>query len=107
MENVYIMPQLHTLVWAIDKEYNMENKFNRKKVEKAVANLLEAMGQDIERPGLKETPRRVAGYWEELLEGEQYTNKEIAEKYNKSFEVGYSNSVVKKLKMYFHIVNII
>ena len=84
-----------------------DNKFNRKKVEKAVANLLEAMGQDIERPGLKETPRRVAGYWEELLEGEQYTNKEIAEKYNKSFEVGYSNSVVKKLKMYFHIVNII
>ena len=85
----------------------MENKFNRKKVEKAVANLLEAMGQDIERPGLKETPRRVAGYWEELLEGEKSTNKEIAEKYNKSFEVGYSNLVVKKLKMYFHIVNII
>lgn len=76
----------------------MENKFNRKAVEEATKQLLIAMGQDIERPGLKETPRRVGGYWEELLEGEQYTNKEIAEKFNKSFEVGYSNLVVKEVK---------
>ena len=79
----------------------MENKFNRKKVEKAIIKLLEAMGQDVERPGLKETPRRVAGYWEELLEGEKYTNKEIAEKYNKSFDVGYSNLVVKEVENIF------
>lgn len=31
----------------------------------------------------------MVGYWEELLEGEKYTNKEIAEKFSKSFEVGY------------------
>ena len=59
------------------------------------------MGQDINRPGLIETPRRVAGYWEELLEGEQYTNKEIAEKYNKSFEVSYNNLVVKEVENVF------
>ena len=62
-----------------------------------MSHLLIAMGQDIERPGLIETPRRVAGYWQELLEGENYTNKEIAEKFNKSFEVGYSNLVVKEV----------
>jgi len=73
-------------------------KFDNEKVQEAVKQLLVAMGQDIDRPGLIETPRRVAGYWQELLEGENYTNKEIAEKYNKSFDVGYSNLVVKEVK---------
>ena len=76
----------------------MKNKFDYEKVKEATKQLLIAMGQDIERPGLIETPRRVAGYWQELLEGENYTNKEIAEKYNKSFDVGYSNLVVKEVK---------
>lgn len=76
----------------------MKNKFDYEKVKEATKQLLIAMGQDVERPGLIETPRRVAGYWQELLEGENYTNKEIAEKYNKSFDVGYSNLVVKEVK---------
>ena len=63
--------------------------FNKEKCEEAVKLLLESFGEDISRAGLIETPRRVAGYWEELLEGTQYTNEEIAKKYNKSFEVGY------------------
>lgn len=62
---------------------------DKKKVEELIKELLIAFGKDPETPGLKETPRRVAGYWEELLEGEKYTNKEIAEKFSKSFEVGY------------------
>lgn len=76
----------------------MENKFNRKAVEEATKQLLIAMGQDIERPGLKETPRRVGGYWQELLEGENYTNQEIAEKFKKDFIVSHSNLVVKEVK---------
>ncbi len=79
----------------------MQNNFNREDVEKAVSKLLTAMGQDVNRPGLKETPRRVAGYWEELLEGEKYSNKEIAEMYNKTFDVGYSNLVVKEVENVF------
>lgn len=63
--------------------------FDKEKCEEAVKMLLEAFGEDIERPGLKETPRRVAGYWEELLEGNQYTNAQIADMFNKDFEVGY------------------
>ena len=79
----------------------MSKEFNYEGVKEATRQLLIAMGQDVEREGLKETPRRVAGYWQELLEGEQYTNKEIAEKYNKSFEVGYSNLVVKEVENVF------
>ena len=76
----------------------MKNKFDYEKVQEATKQLLIAMGQDIERPGLKETPRRVAGYWQELLEGENYTNKEIAEKFKKDFIVSHSNLVVKEVK---------
>ena len=57
--------------------------FNREKVEAAVQLLLEAFGEDTDREGLRETPRRVAGYWQELLEGSQYTNQQIAEMFGK------------------------
>lgn len=41
---------------------------NRKKVEEAVYNLLLALGEDPQREGLKNTPKRVANMYEELLE---------------------------------------
>ena len=76
----------------------MKKKFNRKKCEKAVKKLLESFGEDITREGLIETPRRVAGYWEELLEGNEYTNKEIAEMFSKKFVVPDNSLVVKEVK---------
>lgn len=74
---------------------------NKKKVEKAVKMLLAAFGEDIEREGLQDTPRRVAGYWAELLEGMDYTNEEIAEKYGKTFETDNNPLVVKKVENVF------
>lgn len=73
-------------------------KFNKEKCKEAVKLLLEAFGEDVNREGLKETPRRVAGYWEELLEGNEYTNKEIAEKFSKNFIVSNNPLVVKEIK---------
>ena len=64
-------------------------KLDMPKVEEAARNLLIALGEDIEREGLKETPRRVAKYWAELLEGEDYTNAQIAEMFRKDFQVSY------------------
>lgn len=75
----------------------MQNKFDYEKVKEATKMLLEAMGQDVTRPGLVETPRRVAGYWQELLEGENYTNEEIASMYNKSFIVPSDSIVVMQV----------
>lgn len=75
--------------------------FNEEKVEKAIKDLLLAFGEDIEREGLKETPRRVAGYWKELLEGSNYTNQEIADMYNKCFIVPNDSMVVKEVKNVF------
>ena len=56
------------------------------KVKQAVTMLIEALGDDPEREGLKETPRRVAKMYEEVFEGMCYTNDEIAQKFDKCFE---------------------
>lgn len=56
------------------------------KVEQAVNLLIEALGDDVNREGLKETPKRVAKMYQEIFEGMCYTNAEIAEMFNKCFE---------------------
>ncbi|SHH69902.1 GTP cyclohydrolase I FolE [Desulfosporosinus lacus] len=40
-----------------------------KKVEEAVRNILEAIGEDPEREGLKDTPKRVARFYQEVFAG--------------------------------------
>jgi len=71
------------------------------KVEKAVKDLLIALGEDITQEGLVETPRRVAKYWAEMLEGEDYTNEQIAEMFKKDFTVSYDSMVIKECKNVF------
>lgn len=40
-----------------------------KKIEKGVRLILEGIGEDAERPGLKDTPERVASMYEEIFSG--------------------------------------
>lgn len=61
---------------AIDKEAIKEH----------VRGILVALGDDPDREGLKDTPDRVARMYEEVFAGMNYTNDEIAEMFNKSFE---------------------
>ncbi len=42
---------------------------DREKIEKAVRDILEAIGEDPDREGLKETPNRVARMYEEVFSG--------------------------------------
>ncbi len=42
---------------------------DRKKIEKAVKIMLKAIGEDMNRDGLKDTPRRVAEMYEEIFAG--------------------------------------
>lgn len=71
-------------------------KLDMPKVEEAARNLLIALGEDVDRPGLKETPRRIAKYWAEMLEGEDYTNEEIGKMFQKDFEVSYESVVIEE-----------
>lgn len=60
---------------------------NREELEKVARRFLEIVDPNPDREGLRETPKRVAKYWIELLEGQKYTNDEIAEMYNKCFDL--------------------
>ncbi len=51
-----------------------------------IKGILEALGDDPEREGLKETPDRVARMYQEVFEGMNYTNEQIAGMFNKTFE---------------------
>lgn len=75
----------------------MKKEFNKEKIEKLIYELLKELGDDPERPGLKETPARVARMYSEVLEGMRYTNDEIAEMFDKCFEdVGTHDLVLVK-----------
>jgi GTP cyclohydrolase I len=56
------------------------------KIEKHIRGILEALGENPDREGLAATPSRVAKMYEELFEGIQYTNDEIALLFDKTFE---------------------
>ena len=67
-------------------------------IEYHVRGLLEAIGEDPDREGLKETPERVARMLEEVLEGTAYSNHDIAKMFGKTFsaEGGADSTVVMK-----------
>ena len=76
----------------------MEKNFNEERCENAVKELLLSFGCDLKDPNLIETPHRVMKYWREMLQGEYYTNQEIAEMYGKNFNVGYDPLVTMQIK---------
>lgn len=50
---------------------------NRKKIEKGVKMILEGIGEDVDRPGIKNTPKRIAELYEEIFSGLQTPTDEI------------------------------
>lgn len=59
---------------------------DKQAIEKHIVGILEAIGEDPNREGLRETPQRVAEMLEEMLEGIAYSNHEIAEMFGKTFD---------------------
>jgi GTP cyclohydrolase I len=57
-----------------------------KAIEEHIRGILEALGEDPQRPGLVDTPRRVAAMYSEVFEGINYTNHEIAQMFDKTFD---------------------
>ena len=60
---------------AIDKDAVREH----------IRGLLIALGDNPDREGLKDTPDRIARMYEEVFEGMNYTNHEIAQMFDKTF----------------------
>ena len=57
-----------------------------KAIEEHIRGILVALGDDPDREGLRETPQRVAKMYEEVFAGMNYTNAEIAQMFNKTFQ---------------------
>jgi len=80
---------------------------DKKRLENAFNEIILALGDDPKREGLKETPKRAAEMYLELFEGMNYTNDEIAEMFDKSFDTDYITDsknvvVVKDIDIFSH-----
>lgn len=56
------------------------------KIQEHIKGIIIALGDDPDREGLKDTPIRVAKMYEEIFDGMNFTNSEIAKMFNKTFE---------------------
>lgn len=64
----------------------MKKEIDVQAIEEHIRGILVALGENPDREGLKETPARVAKMYREVFAGISYTNEEIAEMFDKSFE---------------------
>ena len=62
-------------------------------IEEHIRGILIALGDDPEREGIKDTPKRVAKMYSEVFEGMNYSNHEIAEMFGKTFEEGFDEEM--------------
>jgi GTP cyclohydrolase IA len=72
---------------------NDQEKIKQDKIKKAVRDILEAIGEDPDRDGLKDTPRRVAEMYKEIFQG---LHKNAKEDLKVGFELGHREMVVLK-----------
>lgn len=57
-----------------------------KAIEEHIRGILIALGENPEREGLKDTPKRAAKMYEEIFKGMSFTNDEIAQIHDTTFE---------------------
>ena len=73
---------------------------DKERLEKAFKEIILALGDDPNREGLIDTPKRAAEMYLEQFEGMNYTNDEIIKMFDKTFERDYvegsSNIVIMK-----------
>ena len=66
------------------------------KIKHLTREFIIALGDDPNREGVVETPKRVAKMCQEIFEGMNYTNHEIAQKFNKTFECDADDLVIER-----------
>ena len=66
---------------------------DRKKIENAIKEIILAIGEDPDRPGLKNTPQRVAEMYEEIFSG---SYKEAADLLSDTHELEHDEMIIIK-----------
>jgi len=75
----------------------MEKTIDMKKIQECIREIIIALGDDPDREGLIDTPKRVAKMYEEVFEGMTYSNEEIAEMFGTVFEEDYIGEINKNM----------
>lgn len=70
-----------------DRKERDNMAIDKRAIEEHIRGIIMALGDDPSREGLRETPKRVAKFYEEVFEGMKYSNDEIANMFSKTFEV--------------------
>lgn len=73
---------------------------DKEKISQAVTLLLEGIGEDADREGLRETPERIARMYEEIFEGMDQNPQELL---SKTFAVAGSGIVLEKDIVFYSI----
>ena len=76
--------------------FNVKKEFDLKLIEESVKNILIALGEDPNREGLIDTPKRVAKMYDEVFEGMKYSNDEIANMFSKTFDEDCHDMIIEK-----------
>lgn len=76
---------------SLDREPPALGPFDRERAERAVRELLIAVGEDPDREGLLETPARVARAYEEIFSGMRLTAEDVL---TTTFDLGHDELVI-------------
>ncbi len=63
---------------------------DKEKIKEHIKGIIEALGEDPNREGIVDTPKRAAEMYAEMFEGMNYTNEQIAEMFDKTFDYDLS-----------------
>ncbi|MBE6846338.1 MAG: GTP cyclohydrolase I FolE [Ruminococcus sp.] len=78
---------------------------DKEAIKECVRGIIMAIGDDPDREGLAETPQRVANMYEEMFEGMNYTNGDIANMFSKTFDCqsnGGDMVIVRDIDIFSH-----
>ena len=78
---------------SLDREPPALGPFDRERAERAVRELLIAVGEDPDREGLLDTPARVARAYEEIFGGMRLTAEDVL---TTTFDLGHDELVIVK-----------
>jgi GTP cyclohydrolase I len=76
---------------ALEEQSDTQQPFKTAAIRKAVRDIIRAVGEDPEREGLRDTPRRVADMYAEVFSGLQHDPAEVL---HVGFEVGHQEMVL-------------
>ncbi len=93
LATVSVPPSLFLFWSTIEYMGERARVVDQERIEKAVKEIILAIGEDLSRPGLEDTPTRIAEMYAELFSG---LGKDPVEELSTSFEEGHRELVVLK-----------